>query len=267
MTLLHSVLFGVIEGLTEFIPISSTGHMLVTQRLLGLPSTDAMFAYIVLIQLGAIAALVAFFWRDFWLLLRTFFAVPFSTPRNRMAWLILIATMPALLVGALLRDVVQVLFEQPLLEAAIRFLTAAGILAFAEWFGHRSRGIASMSWVDALVIGLFQVLAVFPGASRSGAAIGGGMMRNLDRASATRFAFFLSGPIMLVAGICETAGVIRLGGADLQLPVLLVGVLVAALVGWLSIRWLIQYVARHPLYSFAVYCSLLGVVCLAVYWA
>jgi undecaprenyl-diphosphatase len=262
MTIFQSILFGLVEGLTEFIPVSSTGHMLLVQRLLGIPATESMFAYLVLIQLGAIAALLVYFWRDFWGLIKAFFARPFSSASNRMAWFILLATIPALLAGALLRDTVQSLFTNPLLEAAIRFLTAAAILSLAEWIGRRDRGLDSMTWIDSLIIGVFQVLAVFPGASRSGASIGGGMLRNFDRASATRFAFLMSAPVMLAAGVYESIGAVRGGALDALLPVLPLGVLVSAVVGWLSIRWLINFVSRHRLYGLAAYCAMIGVLCL-----
>lgn len=262
MTILHSLLFGLIEGLTEFIPVSSTGHMLLLQRLLGLPSTDAMFTYLVLIQLGAIAALLIYFWRDLWELVRAFFARPFSTAQNRMAWYVIIGTLPALLAGALLRNSVQALFADPLLEASIRFLAAAVVLTFAEWIGRQSRSLQDISWIDSAVIGLFQVLAVFPGASRSGATIAGGMLRNLDRTSATRFAFLLSAPVMVAAGAYESFGAIRAGSTGALMPALPVGLLVSAVVGWLSIRWLINFVGKHRLYVFAGYCAALGLICL-----
>ncbi len=262
MTILHSLVFGVVEGLTEFIPVSSTAHLLLTQYVLGVPATESMFVYLVLIQLGAIAALLIYFRRDFWQLIRAFFARPFSSAGNRQAWFIVIATIPALLAGALLRDVVEGLFGNPLLEAGIRFMTAAAVLSMGEKLGQRTRQLDSMSWFDAGVIGLFQVLAVFPGASRSGASIGGGMLRGFDRPSATRFAFLISAPVMLAAGVYETLGAIRdnlIGGL---LPVLPLGILVSGLVGWLSIRWLMDYVSRHSLYAFASYCGAAGLLCL-----
>jgi undecaprenyl-diphosphatase len=262
MTILHSILFGVIEGLTEFIPVSSTAHMLLTQHLLGVPPTESMFTYLVLIQLGAIAALLIYFWRDFWELIRAFFAPPFTSAPNRLAWFIVIATIPALVAGVLLRDVVEGLFGNPLLEAGIRFLTAAAVLSLAERFGRRSRQLDSVTWLDATIIGLFQVLAVFPGASRSGASIGGGMLRGLDRPSATHFAFLISAPVMLAAGVYESLGAVRSGVMGELLPVLPFGLLVSGAVGWLSIRWLINYVSGHRLYAFAVYCCAAGLLCL-----
>jgi undecaprenyl-diphosphatase len=264
MTLFQSILFGLVEGLTEFIPVSSTAHMLLVQRLLQIPATDSMFAYLVLVQLGAIAALLLYFWRDFVGLIRAFFAPPFSTHLNRMAWLIVLATLPALLAGALLRDVVRVLFADPLQEAAIRFFTAAVLLGLAEWLGRQNRDLESARWLDALIIGLFQVLSVFPGASRSGAAIAGGLFRDLDRASATRFAFWLSAPIMLAAGGYESLGAVRSGAMAALGLALPVGLLVAAVVGWLSIRWLLNYVARHRLYAFSAYCAVAGLLCLVL---
>ena len=262
MTIPQSLLFGLIEGLTEFIPVSSTAHMLLAQRLLAIPATESMFAYLVLIQLGAIAALLIYFWPDFWRLIKALFARPFSSASNRLAWFIVLATLPALLAGALLRDTVQVLFANPLLEAAIRFLAAAVLLSLAEWIGSRVRGLEDMTWKDALIIGLFQVLAVYPGASRSGAAIGGGMFRNFDRASATRFAFLMSAPVMLAAGAYESLGLVRDGAMAGLLSVLLLGLLVSGVVGWLSIRWFLKYVSNHRLYSFAGYCAAAGGLCL-----
>jgi len=262
MTIFHSILFGLIEGLTEFIPVSSTAHMLLAQHVLGVPASEAMFSYLVLIQLGAIAALLIYFWRDFWELIRAFFAPPFSSASNRMAWFILMATIPALLAGVILRESVQGLFGNPLLEASIRFLTAAAVLSLAERFGQRTRQLDSMTWLDAAIIGLFQALAVFPGASRSGASIGGGMLRGLDRPSATRFAFLISAPVMVAAGVYESLGAIRSGVMRELLPVLPLGLLISGVVGWLSIRWLVNYVSGHRLYPFAVYCCAAGLLCL-----
>jgi undecaprenyl-diphosphatase len=177
-----------------------------------------------------------------------------------------LASIPALLAGVLLKDVVAGLFQNPLLEASIRFLTAAVLLFLAEKLGSRHRSLDTLSWVDALKIGLFQVLAVFPGASRSGSAISGGMLRNLERAAATRFAFLMSVPIMLAAGGYETISVLRMHILGGILAPVVGGTTVAAVIGWLSIRWLIGYVSRHSLTLFAAYCALLGIGCLVWLW-
>jgi len=262
MTILQPLLFGIVEGLTEFIPVSSTAHLLLLQHTLGIGSSEAMFAYLVLVQMGAIGALLIYFWRELWALARAFLARPYSTPGNRLAWLILVATIPALVAGAILHEAAQALFAEPLLEATIRLFTAAALLGLGEFLGKKSRDISEMTLVDSTTIGLFQVLAVFPGASRSGASIAGGLLRNLDRPAATRFAFLMSAPIMLAAGVYEAIGVWGSGLSGSLLAGLPLGLLVSGIVGWFSIRWLIQFVAGHSLYIFAIYCTAMGVVCL-----
>jgi undecaprenyl-diphosphatase len=262
MNIIYALLLGIIEGLSEFIPVSSTAHMLIVQRLLNLPSDNGVFAFLVLVQLGQLVALLVYFWRDYWILIKAFFARPFSTQENRMAWYIIIATLPALLAGLLLKDLVQKLFQNPLLEASIRLYTAAFLLFIGERLGKRSRSLSSITWLDSLIIGLFQVLAVFPGSSRSGSTIPGGMLRNLDRSSATRFAFLMAAPVMLAAGGYESLSVIKLHILPTILAPLVVGLVAAALIGWLAIRWLINYVSRHSLYLFSAYCAIVATVCM-----
>jgi undecaprenyl-diphosphatase len=262
MNLFYALLLGIIEGLTEYIPVSSTAHMLIAQRILGLPSDNVMFGFLVLVQLGPLAALLVYFWKDYWRLIVGFFARPFSTPDNRLAWYIIIATIPALLAGLLLKDAVQSLFQNPLLEAAIRMFSAAILLSLGELLGKRTRQLDSITWVDGLVVGLFQVLAVFPGSSRSGSTIPGGLLRNFDRPSATRFAFLMAAPVMLAAGGYESLSVIKLHILHLLIGPLAIGFVAAAIIGWLSIRWLIGYVSKHSLYVFAAYCAIVAALCL-----
>ena len=262
MSLFQSLLLGIVQGLTEFIPVSSTAHLLIVQYLLGLPADDFAFAFNVLVQLGTLLALIVYFWRDWLALIKAFFAAPFSTSENRLAWYIIIASIPALAAGFVLRHVIENLFKTPLVEACIRLFSAAILLALAEYFGRRSRRLDGMTWLDALVVGLFQILAVFPGASRSGSTISGGMLLGFDRPSAARFAFLIAAPVMLAAGGYETLGVLKMPGLASFLPGLAVGFVAAAIVGWLSIRWLLNYLNRHSLYVFAAYCAVVGVLAL-----
>lgn len=267
MTVIHAFLLGMIQGLTEFIPVSSTAHLLIAQTLMGIPSDNAMFAFLVLVQLGTTLALIVYFWRDLISLVRAFFAKPFSTPENRLAWYIVIATIPALIAGVLLKDLVQGLFRTPLIEGAIRLLAAAILLSLAERFGSRTRALESMNWLDALVVGLFQVLAIFPGVSRSGTTISAGMLRAFDRPSAARFAFLMSVPVLLAAGAYESLDVVKLPHLGAFLPFVAVGFIVAAIVGWFSIRWLLNYLSRHSLYVFAAYCGVVGLIVLLIQFA
>ena len=262
MTPFNALLLGIIEGLTEFIPISSTAHMLILQKLLNISSDEVVIAFLVLVQIGPLLALIVYFWKDLWRLIKAFFAKPFSSTDNKLAWYIIIGTIPALIFGFILRDVVQSLLSNPLLEASIRLLITAVVLALAEWLGKRNRSLDKMTWRDALFVGIAQVLAVFPGASRSGTTIAGGMERGLDRPSATRFAFLLSVPVMAAAAGYETLSVLKAHILHNLLAPLSIGFIVAAIIGWFAIKWLLGYLGKHSLYVFAGYCAVVGVICL-----
>ncbi|MFZ5911239.1 MAG: undecaprenyl-diphosphatase UppP [Chloroflexota bacterium] len=267
MTLFHSFLLGFIQGLTEFIPVSSTAHLLIGQRLLGLPADDAMFSFLVIVQLGTLVSLFAFYWKDLLAIARAVI-VDFRSirdfgslkPEAKLGWYLLLATIPALLAGYFLKDAVEALFRQPMLEASIRLFTAAALLTLAEWLTKKNRTLDSMTWLDALFVGVMQVIAVFPGASRSGTTISGGMLRGLDRPSAARFAFLMSVPVMLAAGAYEMLDVLQMPNLGQFLPLLAVGFVTAALVGWFAIKWLIGYLGKHSLYVFAAYCAVVGTI-------
>ncbi len=275
MTLFHSFLLGLIQGLTEFIPVSSTAHLLIGQQLFGLPANDAMFSFLVIVQWGTLVSLFVFYWKDLLVIIRAMFQVARWLPQRgmrntepetllqaKLGWYLLLATLPALLAGYFLKDAVEALFRQPMLEASIRLFTAAILLSLAEWLTRKSRTLESMTWLDALFIGVMQIISVFPGASRSGTTISGGMFRGFDRPSAARFAFLMSVPVMLVAGAYEMLDVLRMTNLGQFLPLLAAGFASAALFGWLAIRWLIGYLSHHSLYIFAAYCIALGAITL-----
>jgi undecaprenyl-diphosphatase len=135
-----------------------------------------------------------------------------------------------------------------------------------EYFDKRTRSLESATWQDALTVGFFQVLAIFPGASRSGSTIAGGMVRGFDRPSAARFAFLMSGPILLAAGLYETILVIIQPNTTEFLPILIVGFVTSAIVGWMAVKWLINYLSKNSMYVFAVYCAVVGVLLLIFEW-
>jgi len=260
MTIVQSFLLGIIQGLTEFIPVSSTAHLLIGQTILKVPADEAMFSFLVIVQLGTVVSLLGFYWKDLVELVKAFFAKPFSTEKNKLAWYIIVATIPALIAGYLLKDAVESLFKQPMLEASIRLFSAAILLTLAESLTRKNRSIDSMTWLDALVVGLFQIIAVFPGASRSGSTISGGMFRGFDRPSAARFAFLMSVPVMLAAGGYQSLDLIKMPNLGEFLPLLVVGFVTAAVVGWFAIRWLINYLSKRSLYVFAAYCAVVGTI-------
>jgi undecaprenyl-diphosphatase len=164
----------------------------------------------------------------------------------------------------LLKHLVEALFKTPLIEAAIRLFSAAILLTLAEWLTKKNRRLDSMTWLDALIVGVFQIIAVFPGASRSGTTISGGMFRGLDRPSAARFAFLMSVPVMLAAGAYEMLDVLKMPNLADFLPLLAVGFVTAAVVGWFAVKWLLGYLNKNSLYVFAGYCAVAGLVVLVV---
>ncbi len=260
MTLLHALLLGIIQGLTEFIPVSSTAHLLIGQRLLGVPADDATFSFLVIVQLGTLVSLFAFYGKDLLAIAKATFDFRRLTPERNLGFYIIIATIPALLAGYLLKDAVEALFKQPMLQASIRLFSAAILLTLAELLTKKDRSLNSMTWLDALIVGLFQIIAVFPGASRSGSTISGGMFREFDRPSAARLAFLMSVPVMLAAGLYEMIDVIQMPNLAEFLPLLAVGFVTAAVVGWFAIKWLIDYLSKRSLYVFAIYCAVVGAI-------
>jgi undecaprenyl-diphosphatase len=271
MSLFQAFLLGIVQGLTEFIPVSSTAHLLIFEKLLGLTQNDQVFSFSVIVQLGTVLAMLAFFWKDIWqittaFLLGIYQRKPFENFQARLGWLVVVATLPAGIVGLLLKNIVQSNFEQPFLQAGIRLLVTAVLLTSVEKFNNRTRTLDSATWQDALTVGLFQVLAIFPGASRSGSTISGGMVRGFDRPSAARFAFLMSGPILLAAGLYESVSVILLPNTTEFLPILIVGFVTSAIVGWMAVKWLINYLSKNSMYVFAVYCAVVGALLLILEW-
>ena len=267
MTFLDAIILGIIQGLTEFLPVSSTAHLLIGQSLLGIPSDEKIFSFNVIIQLGTVLAMLIFFWKDLLHILQSFFLgiwhrKPFETHDSLVGWLVIVATIPALIVGFLVKDILENMFSNPILVAGLRLILSAMLLAIVERIGRHERKLESASWMDAVAVGLFQILAIFPGASRSGSTIAGGILRGFDRPSAARFAFLMSAPILTAAGGYETLQVIQMPGVKEFLPYLAVGFITAGVVGWLAIQWLMQFLQSHSLYIFAAYCAIVGIICL-----
>jgi undecaprenyl-diphosphatase len=142
-------------------------------------------------------------------------------------------------------------------------LITAIVLGLAEWLGKRNRQLEKMTWLDALFVGIAQILAVFPGASRSGTTISAGMARGFDRPSSARFAFLMAVPVLLAAGGYQSLDLLKMQGLSSFLPILAVGFVTAAVVGWFAIKWLLSYITKHSLYVFAGYCAVVGAACLA----
>lgn len=267
MTILQSIILGIIQGFTEFLPISSSGHLVLTPYLFGWEIAEEQdFIFGVLVQMGTLVAVILYFWRDLVNIASSFITAlikrqPFGNPQARLGWLLILATIPAGLFGILVKDSVEEAFSSPIATAVFLFITA-GLLLISEVIGKRSREFISVGWKDALMMGLFQAISVFPGVSRSGSTITGGMLRNLDRPSAARFSFLMSIPVMAAAGLLATLDMFSIGIASESLPVFIPGIITAGIVGYLSIHFLLRFLARSPLYIFSAYCTILALVVL-----
>ena len=274
MTVWEAVLLGVVQGLTEFLPVSSTAHLLVVRQALGHGHPEDAFTTV--IQTGTLAAVLWYFRGDVATLLRAVLADlrtrrPASSPESRLAWLIALGTVPAGLAGLFLKKWLKSpdTFYNLGAMATVAIVFAL-LMAAAELWARARRNIASsgkgeadIGWATALWIGAWQALALMPGASRSGATITGGLFAGLTRPAAARFSFLLSLPVMLAAGLKELYDerAELLGSADRAVP-LAVATLVAGVVGYLSIAWLLRFLTRYSTAVFVVYRLVVGAVIL-----
>lgn len=263
MTFIQSIILGIVQGITEFLPISSSAHLVLVPHLLNwqIPE-DQLFPFDVLVQIGTLVAVIVYYREDLAVIIRSMVKgissrKPFEEVEARTGWLTLLASIPAAVVGFLLKTVVESAFGSPAVTAVFLFITAA-LLVASEVFDKKNKEIDSITWKDALWIGAFQLLSIFPGISRSGSTITGGMIRNLKRKTAGQFAFLMSIPIMLAAGIIGIVDLFKIPNLNHFLPIMVTGFIIAAVVGYFSIKWLINYINNHSLLPFAGYCLLLG---------
>lgn len=269
MTILQAIMLGIIQGITEFVPISSSGHLVLVPYIFNwqIPVEHA-WVFNVLVQVGTLVAVIIYFWRDLVSILLSFLdglrkRQPFASSETRMGWYLILTTIPATIIGMIFKDTVEAAFDSPRATAAFLLLTAL-LLLFAERAGQRQKVLGDMTWKDALIIGCFQILALFPGVSRSGSTITGGMLRNLDRPTAARFSFLMSVPVMLGAGLLATFDLFEVSNLQGLLLPLIIGFLTSVIVGYLAIHWLLTFLARRPLYIFSIYCAALGLLLLVV---
>jgi undecaprenyl-diphosphatase len=274
LLLIKAAIMGVVEGLTEFLPVSSTGHLILTRSLLGIPDSDVMKAFEVAIQPGAILAIFIIYWQ---LISHTLGTLTTNANSRRLITNILVGFLPAAVIGfAIHKSITKYLFNGPVVACA--FIVGAFIILWVESRKDRKvriRHIDEMTWIDALKVGFCQCLGMIPGTSRSGSTIIGGMLVGLDRPVATEFSFFLAIPTLIGASVLEIFKVRHELGSNLHeyLPMFAVGFVVSFLAAWVCVRWLLRYVSTHTFVPFAWYRIAFGIVVLAtwmtgmVHWA
>ncbi len=253
---LEAVLLGVVQGLTEFLPVSSSGHLLLSQYFLGMDQERFGLAFDAAIHTGTVLAVVWFFWRDLLAMARAFLrSLPrpdFSNTEVRMAYLILVATVPAALIGFLFEDFFATAMRSP--WVVVLNLVLVGLLFLvAETVGRKTRSASKLGPLGAFGVGLAQAAALVPGVSRSGATITCGLFLGLRREEAARFSFLMSVPVTAAAAGLSLTEAVGEGMGTYEAALFLAGSASSAVVGYLAIKFLLHFLARHTLRIFAYY--------------
>jgi undecaprenyl-diphosphatase len=268
MQLWQALVLGVVEGVTEFLPVSSTGHLTIAEDLMGMKVNDvAVTAYTAIIQVGAIAAAIIYFWRDIVRIVVAFVRGVVNPrerhhPEWRLSLAVIVGSVPIAVVGLALKSVI----EGPLRSL---WVVAAGligwsvVMVFAERAATQRRGERDITLADGLAIGVTQCAALVPGVSRSGATISAGLLRDLDRVTATRLSFFLGIPALTAAGLLEAVTVRHDIGARVGWGATAIGTVISFVVAYLSIAWLLRFVSRHSIVVFVWYRVALGALLVA----
>lgn len=264
MSYLEAAILGIVQGLTEFLPISSSGHLRIVPALLGWEDPGTAFTAVT--QLGTVAAVVIYFWSDLWRIGRTWLASLRDAELRpsldaRLGWYLILATIPISVFGLLFRDHIETGARDLRLVGSM-LIVAGLILLAAEKVGRRSRTIEDVDTQSALVVGLAQALALIPGVSRSGATITAGLFLGFDREAAARFSFLLSIPAVVLSGLVTAPDIVAGDGPGVG-PTL-VAVVLAFVTGYASIAWLLRWLTSHTTMVFVVYRVALGLLVLGL---
>jgi len=266
MTLIEAIILGIIQGATEFLPISSSGHLAILPELFSMTAPDLTMAG--LVHAGTLLAVLIYFREDIGAILKAFWRgirgrQPWAEPESRLGWLILLGSIPVGIVGILFSDFFDEVFGTPAVAAGFLLVTAV-LLILGERLLSGEKSTGQLTWVDALVVGLFQMLALFPGISRSGSTIVGGLLRGLDRPEAARFGFLIGIPAIGGAGLLSILDLFAVDGFVYGWSVYLAAFFAAGISGYICIHALLTWVKNHGLTVFAVYCAIFGVVALVL---
>ncbi len=258
MSTLEAIVLGIVQGLTEFLPISSSGHILFVPALAGWPDPGAAFSAV--IQLGTMAAVLVYFRTDLWRMAVAFvksFSGDHPLWRSddsdaRIGWYIVLGTIPISIIGLVFADQIENDVRSLSLVAAVMILFSFVLMA-ADLKGAQDRDVKQLTLRDGIIIGLFQVLALIPGVSRSGATISGGLFLGLDRESATRYSFLLSVPAVVLSGLFELRKIGDGAGASVGVAPTIIATVLAFISGYLAIAFLLRFVRTHNFAVFVVY--------------
>ena len=260
MSIIEAILLGILQGATEFLPVSSSGHLVLIPAIFGM--TQPNLSLIAIAHEGTLLAVLIYFRHDLWEIVKGVLnglreRAPMGSTNARLGWYIAVGSIPAAAAGLLLEETFENVFGNPT-AAAFFLLVTAGLLLLAERLLSGKKMLAEMSWVDAIVIGLMQMMALLPGISRSGSTIAAGIWRGLNRETAARYSFLLGVPAILGAGVLALVDILGSGDIASQWPIYAATFVAAAVTGYACIYFLLAWLRSHSLAIFAVYCALLG---------
>ena len=251
MTIMHAIVLGIIQGIAEFLPISSSAHLVFIPWILNWQPHTLTFD--VALHIGTLFALLAFFWEEWWGIIR-----------GPLVWLLLLGCIPGAVAGFVGEKYFEETFRGPV-TIAVFMIGLALLLWLAEVYGKKRRDLAAVNWIDATVIGISQALALMPGVSRAGITMTSGLFMGLNRESAAKFSFLLSAPIIAGAGLYKGYGLLKHGWpGDERLP-FIIGMLTAAVVGFFAIKYLLQYLQKNSFYLFIWYRLIVGAGLIALF--
>lgn len=267
LDILSAIILGAVQGISEFLPISSSGHLVLVPTLLGI---ETGLAFDTILHIGTLVAIFTFFWKDIINLIKGFILSIIDltegvdifkrelhrVPEKRFAWLIIVGTIPTGIMGILLKDAIETIFRGTLFVGIFLLVTAA-VLYYSERHSSGQITQKDMSFKQALIVGICQGLAVFPGISRSGSTIASGLCLGLNREYAARYSFLLSIPAVIGAGLIQIKDIATL---DASVSVLLAGFISSVIFGYLSIKLLMKMIKGWSLDIFAYYCTIIGII-------
>lgn len=272
MDYIKTMILGLVQGLTEFLPVSSSGHLAIFKEILGADALKTSLTMDILLHVGTLLAVFAVYYKDIWQLVREFFLMvwdilrgkpDFSSPYRRFVIMVVIGSVPAAVVGILLKDFIS---ELPLFYVGIALFITAALLFLSDKLPEGKKDMASASYPSALFVGLFQGFAVLPGVSRSGSTIVGARTAGYTRAFAVKFSFILSIPAILGAAVLDLADVLSSGGFVVPFGEAALGMAMAAVSGFLAIRLLLKLVQNSKFHYFSYYCMIAGIGAILLYF-
>ena len=267
MQVWHAIILGVIEGITEFLPISSTGHLTIAEKMLRYSISDSSItAFTAIIQSGAVLATVVYFWKDISRVLMAWVRGLFVNKYRKNSdykygWAIIIGSIPIAIIGILFKDEIETVLRS-LWFVAIALILWSLVMWWADKKAKQNLHEEDITWRDTLAVGIAQCLALIPGVSRSGATMSAGLLRNFDRVAVTKLSFFLSIPALSAAGILQIMSKHSAIGASVGWTATIIATLISFVVAYISVAWLLKFVAKHDYSVFIWYRVIVGVLLL-----